>query len=177
MPLTTFASLVLGFGFLNGLRTITPVAAICWGARLHWISLGQTPFAFLENPISLGVFSALAVGELIGDKLPKTPPRTDTFPLLARMAFAAGCAAALTFAVAKGGEAAPPGVTSIGSITSTASVTSMAAIAAVGALAGAFAGFLARRSLTKQAGLPDLPVALVEDALAIGGSLLIVSRL
>ncbi len=168
MPLTTFASLILGFGFLNGLRTITPVAAICWGARLHWISLEQTPFAFLQNPISLGVFSALAVGELVGDKLPKTPPRTDTFPLLARIAFAAGCAAALTFAVAKRDEALSPSVTSVAAI---------AAIAGIGALAGAFAGFLARRSLTKQTGLPDFPVALVEDAIAIGGSLLIVSRL
>jgi len=168
MPLTTFASLILGFGFLNGLRTLTSVAAICWGTRLHWFSLGQTPFAFLENPISLGVFSALAVGELIGDKLPKTPPRTDTFPLLARMAFGAGCAAALTFAAAKRQQLPSPSITFI---------ASMAAIAAAGALAGTFAGFMARRSLTKQAGLPDLPVALVEDALTIGGSLLIVSRL
>ncbi len=168
MPLTTFASLILGLGFLNGLRTLIPVAAICWGVRLHWFSLEQTPFAFLKNPISLGVFSALAIGELVGDKLPKTPPRTDTFPLLARMAFAAGCAAALTFAVAKRDETLSPSATSVASI---------ATIAAVGALAGTFAGFLARRSLTKQVGLPDLPVALVEDALAIGGSLLIVSHL
>ena len=168
MPLTAFATSILGLGFLNGLRSLTPVAVICWGARLHWFSLGQTPFAFLENPISVGVFSALAVGELVGDKLPKTPSRTDAFPLIARMAFAAGCAAALSFAAAKGEASEPPNAMAIASIS---------ALAAACALAGSFAGFWARRLLTKKAGLPDLSVALVEDAIAIGGSLLIISRL
>ncbi len=157
MQLTTFASLTLGFGFLNGLRTLTPVAVLCWGTRLGWLPLGQTPFSFLTHPVSLGVFTALAAGELIGDKLPKTPPRTDAFPLLARCGFGAGVGTVLASVAGR--------PLWLGGL-----------LGGVAAIAGAFAGFYARRALTKGAGLPDLPVALAEDALAIGGAFLIVSR-
>jgi uncharacterized membrane protein len=157
MSLTAFASLVLPFGFINGLRTLVPVASLCWGAHFHWFSFGQTPFAFLANPISLGVFSALAVGELIGDKLPKTPARIAAFPLAGRTVFGAGCGAAL---------ATLAGVSPVLG----------GALGGLGAVVGAYAGFLLRRSLTKNAGLPDLPVALVEDAIAIGGACFIASR-
>ncbi len=157
MPLKTFASLVLGIGFTNGLRTLTPVAVLCWGARLGWLPLAQTPFAFLAKPVSLGVFSALAVGELIGDKLPKTPPRTDAFPLIARIGFGAGVGLALASVAGR-------------------PLWAGGLLGGLGALAGTFAGFYARRALTKGAGLPDLPVALAEDALTISGAYLIASR-
>ncbi len=119
--------------------------------------LGQTPFKFLTHPVSLGVFTALAVGELIGDKLPKTPPRTDLFPLIARASFGGAAGAALA---AVAGRPLWMGVVA----------------GAVGALFGTYAGFGVRRALTKGAGLPDLPIALAEDALAIGGACLVASR-
>ncbi len=157
MPLTAFATLVLGLGFTNGLRTLVPVTALCWGAHFHWFSFAQTPFAFLANPISLGVFSAMAVGELIGDKLPNTPARTQAFPLAARIGFGAACGAALA---SLAGSSLPLG----------------GVLGGLGALAGAFAGFGLRRTLTKSAGLPDPPVALAEDALALAGAFFVVSR-
>ncbi len=156
MPLTTFASLVLANGFLNGLRTLTPVAVLCWGARLGWLPLGQTPFKFLTHPVSLGIFSALAVGELIGDKLPKTPPRTDLFPVIGRFCFGAGVGAALASVAHK--------------------PLWLGLLGGVGAVAGTFFGFHARRYLTKAKGLPDLPIALAEDVLAVGGAFAIASR-
>ena len=156
MPLAAFASSILGIGFFNGLRTLTPVAVLCWGARLGWLPLGQTPFKFLTHPVSLGVFTALAAGELIGDKLPKTPPRTDLVPLLGRFSFGTGVGAALASVAGK--------------------PVWWGLLGGAAAIAGSFAGFHARRALTKQAGLPDLPVALAEDALAIGGSFLLASR-
>ncbi len=157
MPLTIFASLVLSFGFLNGLRSLTPVAVLCWGARAGWFSLAHTPFAFLTHPVSLVVFSVLAVGELVGDKLPQTPSRAGLCPLTARTLFAAGCGAALA--------------TVAGSRLPLAAV-----LGAVGAIAGTFAGYAARRALTQPGRLPDLPVALTEDAITIGGALFVVSR-
>ena len=157
MPLPLLASLLFVLGFVNGLRTLTPVAAVCWGAHLHWFSLAHTPFAFLANPISLIIFSVLAVGELIGDKLPKTPSRVTTFPLIGRVVFGAGCGAALATAA---GMPLFVGVLSAG----------------IGAVVGAYAGFLLRRALTKQGRLPDFPVALVEDLIAIGGAFFVVSR-
>ncbi len=157
MPLPLLASLLFVLGFVNGLRTLTPVAALCWGAHLQWFSLAHTPFAFLASPISLVVFSVLAVGELIGDKLPKTPSRVSPFPLIGRIVFGAGCGAALATVA---GMSLFVGVLAAGA----------------GAVVGAYAGFLLRRALTGPGRLPDLPVALVEDVITIGGAFFVVSR-
>jgi uncharacterized membrane protein len=43
-------------------------------------------------------------------------------------------------------------------------------------VAGAFAGYEVRTRLVKALKVPDLVVALLEDAVAIGGGLFIVSR-
>ncbi len=157
MPIALLASLVFVLGLLNGLRTLTPVAVLCWGAHLGWFPLAHTAFAFLAHPVSLIVFSLLAVGELIGDKLPKTPSRVSLFPLIGRGVFGAGCGAALATIA---GAALPVGIL----------------LGAVGAVVGAYSGFLLRRTLTRPGRLPDFPVALVEDAIAIGGAFFIVSR-
>ena len=46
----------------------------------------------------------------------------------------------------------------------------------VGGVAGAFAGYEARTRLVKTLKVPDTVVALLEDAVAIGGGFFIVSR-
>ncbi len=155
MPL--LASLILVLGFVNGLRTMTPVAVLCWGAHFGWFSFAHTPFAFLGNIVSLVLFTLLALGELIGDKLPKTPSRVTAFPLMARAVFGAGCGAAL---------ATLAGTTLVLGIV----------LGGVGAVVGAYSGFLTRKALTSRAGLPDLPVALAEDLLTIGVAFFVVSR-
>lgn len=47
---------------------------------------------------------------------------------------------------------------------------------AAGALVGTFGGYQARHRMVVTGKFPDLAVALVEDAIAVGGALLIVSR-
>jgi uncharacterized membrane protein len=157
MPLTLMISLVFALGFFNGLRTLTPVAALCWAVHFHWLSLAHTPFAWLGSIISLIVFTVLAIGELIGDKLPKTPSRLSPPGLIGRLVFGGGCGAALLIAVG-------------------AAWIAGAALGAIGAVVGAYVGYSVRRMLTTRAGLPDLPVALLEDLIAIGGSFFIISR-
>jgi uncharacterized membrane protein len=44
------------------------------------------------------------------------------------------------------------------------------------AIAGAFAGYHVRRQLSMKLNVPDSAVAVVEDMLAIGGAVVIVSR-
>jgi uncharacterized membrane protein len=51
-----------------------------------------------------------------------------------------------------------------------------AVLGVVGGVAGAFLGYGVRTHLTKGQKIPDLPIALLEDAIAIGGAIFIVSR-
>ena len=157
MPLTLLLVLVLLLGVVAGLRAMTAPAVVCWGAHLGWLSLSHSPLSFLTSKISLVIFTLLALGELIGDKLPQTPSRTDIFPLIARAVSGALAGAALV-------------------ITAGAWLLAGVLVGAVGAVIGAFAGYHVRRALTRSAGLPDLPVALLEDLVAVGGGLFLVSR-
>src|SRR5712691_6202040 len=139
-----------------GLRSMTAPAAISWGARLGWLHLENTWLAFLGSPITPYILSVLAIGELINDKLPKTPSRKMTVPFIARIVIGALCGAALGASdqVLIGGLLA--GV--------------------LGAVAGTLGGYEFRSRLVRATGGNDLPIALLEDAIAIGGALLIVSR-
>jgi uncharacterized membrane protein len=142
-------------GILCGLRAMTPPAIVCWAAHLGWLNLAGSHLAFLANPITVGIFTLLAVVELIGDKTSKIGPRTAPVGIGARLISGALCGAAL----------ATPAAIAIGAI-----------LSAVGAMIGTFAGYHTRRALTAPGKLPDLPVALAEDLIAIGGSLFLVSR-
>jgi uncharacterized membrane protein len=144
-------------GVVCGLRSMTAPALVCWGAHLGWLHLGGSHLAFLASPIALVIFSLLAVGELVADKLPKIPRRTSSGPLAARVVLGALCGGA--FAVAGG-----------------ASFATCCLLGGLGGLVGAFAGYNARHVATYDGGFPDLPVAIVEDLIAIGGSLFLVSR-
>lgn len=149
---------VLAFliGVVAGLRAFTPAAAISWGAYLGWVHLQDTWLAFLGFAITPYVLSVLAIGELIGDKLPKTPSRETPMPFGARIVIGALCGAAL-------------------GMSSQALMGGLVA-GAIGALAGTLGGYELRARLVKAIGGKDLPIALLEDAIAIGGAALIVSR-
>ena len=143
-------------GCICGLRSMTAPAVVAWGAHLGWLHLQDSHLAFFANKISLVVFSLFAIGELIADKLPFIPPRTQAGPLGVRILFGAMCGAALCIS----GAASPL----LGAI-----------LGGLGGVAGAFAGYHYRRSLSGKA--PDLMLALLEDAVAVGGGFLLVSHL
>ena len=140
-------------GAMTGLRSMTPIAVLCWFAYRGHLPLAGTWGQWAGRPVSVIVFAVLAVGELIGDKLPMTPNRTAVFPLVARVCFG-GLVGALAATGLQG--SAIEGIF----------------LGAVSAVAGAFLGFNLRRDLVVKRVLPDLGVALVEDALAIGLSVL-----
>ena len=156
--LTTILLFCFLLGCVAGLRSLTAPAAVCWGAHLGWLHLAETRLAFLGHIATLIIFTLLALLELVADKLPKTPARTATPGLIARILTGAFCGSAL--AVSAG-----------------ASLMVAAVVAIVGALVGTFAGYNIRHGLVTRAHLPDFAVALVEDVIAIAGGLLIVSHL
>jgi len=140
-------------GGLTGLRTMTPMAVLCWFSYAGTLEVHRSWAFWTTRLVTAIVFTVLAAGELIGDKLPQTPNRTAPFPLLARMGF--------------GGL--------VGAIAATGlhgSIIEGVVLGVISALAGAFLGFHLRQHLVKDRGFADLPVALVEDALAIGLSVL-----
>ena len=140
-------------GGMTGLRSMTPIAVLCWFAYRGHLLVAGTWGQWAGKPVSVIVFAVLAIGELIGDKLPWVPARTAPFPLFARICFG-GLVGALAATGLQG------------------SLIEGVFLGAVSAVAGAFLGFYLRRDLVKQRGFPDLGVALVEDALAVGLSFL-----
>jgi uncharacterized membrane protein len=154
MSMYAFAFLI---GVVAGLRSMTAPAVVSWAARLGWLRLGGTPLAFLGATVTPYILSVLAIGELINDKLPKTPSRKTPVPFAARVVMGALCGAAL----GAPGQALTGGIVAGG----------------LGAVAGTLGGYEARTGLVKATGGKDLPIALIEDAIAIGGALWIVSQL
>src|SRR5258708_23764123 len=92
MSTYVFAFLI---GVVVGLRSMTAPAAVSWGARLGWLHLENTWLAFLGFAATPYIFSVLAIGELIIDKLPNTPSRKAPMGFIARVVFGALCGAAI----------------------------------------------------------------------------------
>jgi uncharacterized membrane protein len=143
-------------GIIAGLRAIMAPAVVSWAAGLGWLNLQGTPLSFFSSPISRWLFSLAALGELINDKLPKTPSRTIPPQFATRVITGALSGAAL------------------GASRQQLVLGSLAG--AVGAVAGTLGGASFRGWLSRLIG-KDLPAALIENAIAIVGGLLIVSHL
>lgn len=147
-------------GVIVGLRSMTAPAAVSWAARLGWLHLENTLLAFLGFAATPYIVSLLAIGELIADKLPKTPSRKAPAGFMTRVVSGALCGAALGASLGASGGGAVGGL--------------LAGVA--GAIAGTLGGYELRVRLVRATGGKDLRIALLEDAIAIGGALLIVSR-
>jgi len=147
----------VGIGVVAGLRSLLAPAVVAWAAHLGWLHLQGTPLSFMGSKVALIIFSLLAIGELIGDKLPKTPKRTAVTPLLARMITGGVCGACIC-------------------VSANQSLGIGAVLGAIGAVMGAFAGYEIRKRLVMQLKAPDFFIALAEDLIAISLALLLVSR-
>lgn len=155
-----FSVLMLCFlvGCVAGLRSMTAPAIVCAAAYLRWIHLDGTPLAFMGTMAALCIFGVFAVGELIVDKLPKTPARTAPMGLIARAITGGLCGASLAASSGK-------------------SIGVGALLGAAGGIGGAFAGYHIRHGLVVHMNVPDIVIAVMEDLLAISGGLYVVARL
>jgi uncharacterized membrane protein len=141
--------LALLIGVVAGLRALTAPAVVAWAAALHWINLDGTWVQWLAHPITVTVLTILAVLELITDQLPKTPSRKTAVQFLARLIIGAftGAVIGTAWGYTFGGLGA----------------------GMIGAVLGTLGGYEARTRLVAATGGRDLPVALVEDAVAVAG--------
>jgi uncharacterized membrane protein len=148
----TFYLLALLIGIVAGLRAMTPPALVAWAAHLGWIDLSGSWLGFFANTWVRWILTLLAIVELVTDQLPSTPSRTVPIQFGARIATGALCGAALG---AAGGAMLGGLVAGI-----------------VGAVIGTLGGRALRARLAAAFG-SDRPAAFIEDAVAIGGALLI----
>jgi uncharacterized membrane protein len=134
---------------------MTAPAAVSWAAWLGWLPLDSTWAAFLGYRFTPWIFTALALAELVSDQLPGTPSRKVPIQFGTRIVAGAFCGAAIGTA---GG----------------AMIRGLVA-GAIGAVLGTLGGYEARKRLVAAIGGKDLPIALLEDAVAVVGAILIVS--
>ncbi len=143
--------LVTLLGACTGLRTMTPIAVLCWFAYRNVLHLTGWR-SFTANIIAVVIFTLMALGEYIGDKLPTTPSRTAAVGLAGRSLFGAFVGLVLAQPLVLNPAAA-------------------VVVGIVGALIGAYAGWFVRTRTVLALKCPDLPIALLEDAIAIGLSI------
>lgn len=148
--------LAFAIGVVAGLRAITAPAAVSWAARVGWLHLGGTWLAFLGFAWTPWIFTIAAIGEIINDKLPKTPSRKVPAQFITRVVTGAFSGAAI-------GTSAGSPVTGL-------------VMGAIGAVVGTLVGADLRARLVKAIGDKDLPIALLEDATAIVCAFLIVRQ-
>lgn len=155
IPLTLF---ILAFliGVVAGLRSMTAPMAVSWAARLGWLHVEGSWLAFLSFSATPYILTVFAFGELVADKLPKTPSRKAPVGFVVRLISGALCGAA------------------VGATTATLIGGLIAGI--LGAIVGTLGGYEFRRRLVVAIGGKDLPIALLEDVIAVGGAFLILSR-
>lgn len=147
--------MALLIGVVAGLRSLTAPAVVAWAGFLGWINLSHTWASWMADLITVIVLTVLAVGELVTDKLPKTPPRTAPLGFGARIIMGGFSGAVI-------GAAWHFTFSSLGA-------------GVVGAVLGTLGGYHARRRLVAARGGQDLPIALLEDAVAILGGFAILA--
>src|ERR1700684_1831884 len=157
MAMGSTEGLLLAFliGMIAGLRALTPLAVIACAGFWHGFLRG-TPLSFMGRLPAAIIFSVLALLELVNDKRPSTPSRLKPPGMIARIftgALAGACVAAV------GAESIALGIS----------------LGVVGGVVRAFVGYFVRGGLERALKVSDLPIALLEDAIAIGGAIVIVA--
>jgi uncharacterized membrane protein len=147
----------IGIGIVSGLRSLLAPAVVAWAAHFDLLNLNSSLLGFMGSRTAVAIFSIFAIGELVADKLPKTPERTAFAPLLARIVLG-GLGGACLFAAA--GKSMLAGVL----------------LGGIGGVVGAFVGYEIRRRIVNNLHVKDLFVAICEDVVAIALACFFVSR-
>lgn len=145
-----------GLGAVSGLRTMQGLAWVSHALSSHRVPRRATGLErWLARRDVATAIAGLASAELAADKLPAIPARITLPPMLGR-----ALAGAMVGAVAAGRDRQIAG----------------AAVGASAAVAASFAGWFLRREMGRVTLLPDLAVALAEDALTVALARELVAR-
>ena len=143
-------------GIAAGCRTMSAPTAVSWAATLGWIDVSGSSLAFLGYTATAWIFTALALMELVIDKLPTTPSRTVPPAFAARLVSGTLSGAAIGIVIG--------------------SVPLAIGAAVAGTVVGTFGGRRVRGWLAGLFG-NDRPAAFLEDAIVIALAYFVVSSL
>ncbi len=135
-------------GVTTGLRSLLPLAVVCWYAYVGWLPVDGTWAEWTEKLWVAIVVTVLALGELAADKTSRIPDRISRGPLLFRLILG-GLVGSIAATAMNG-----PGIEGV-------------LLAVIGTLLGAFGGYMIRRDLVERIGCADWKVAVGEDLLTL----------
>ncbi|MCJ8211538.1 DUF4126 family protein [Mucilaginibacter sp. RS28] len=142
----------LGLGALAGMRSMSaPAVTSHILSHHHANKLEGTPLNFIQSDKVATALKVLAMGELVGDKMPKAPDRIQPIALGARIL--SGALAGASIYKAAGSNAVAGAV-----------------IGGAAAVASTFAFFYLRKTTVHHTKLIDPIAGAIEDALVLGGS-------
>ena len=144
--------LALLIGAIAGLRTFTAPAVVAWAVHLGRLDLTGSWLAFLGNGWVRWILTVMLFVELAVDQLPRTASRTVPGQFVGRLLSGALSGAAVGAAA---DHALPGALAGLGG-------------AVIGTLGGKWARARLARALHN-----DHAAALIEDAVAIGGALVV----
>jgi uncharacterized membrane protein len=157
MSVNSVFFLAVGIGIVAGLRSLTAPAAVSWAALLGWLNPHTSLLSLMGSQVAVALFSLGAIAEYVNDKLPKTPSRTAPSSVIGRILMGGLSGACLC---ASAGQ----------------SMITGALLGGIGSLIGTFGGYQARTRLTRGLKVKDKFVAVLEDLVAIGFAIFLVSR-
>ncbi len=141
-------------GVMAGMRSMSAPALISQVARKGQLAVEGSKLGFLNSRGAISTTALLALGEIVADKLPSAPARTNAGSLITRAVSGAFSGAVLCSAKKKSPW--------LGAFYGT-----------LGALGGTFAAYHLRRSVEQNLKLPDVVVAVAEDAVVAASAFLI----
>lgn len=139
----------VALGLVTGMRSQLPTALLAWRQSRGDLPEGVAgPARFFNRRGAVPLTALTAIGELIGDKLPKTPSRLEEGSFVGRLTLGATSGAAI--AVAFGRSRVVGGL-----------------LGSIGAAAGSVLGSQFRTAVSERTDVPDWVWGLVEDATAV----------
>jgi uncharacterized membrane protein len=142
----------VGLGVMAGMRSNSaPAAASHILSQQYSAELDKSPLKFMQSPRVSNIMKVLALGELIGDKLPNTGNRIVPVSVIFRCS--AGALAGASMYKANGNNAFKG-----------------AFLGAAAAFGSTFATFYLRKGFVKKTHIYDPVIGVVEDALVLGGA-------
>lgn len=143
-------------GVASGMRSLASPAIVSQLAKSGLAPVNHSALGFLNSPVTAKTAAIMAIGEVITDKLPFIPKRTQTPSLVFRAISGAASGAAVTSARKR-------------------SVLWGALIGAAAAIGATYGAYHARRWAAEKFDVPDPIIAVLEDALVVGCGVLALS--